>query len=149
MSPRRYLGVATALGGAGALFAGYLSYTRASSGMCAFAEPCPFFLGQPACYTGFALFSAAFLVSLTALVRRVETVWPVVTNLAIALAGTVFAGWLTGDELAAHSGYRLGLPTCAYGLVFFFALLSWSIAAAMAHPRVVGAWPAQRAHRRS
>jgi hypothetical protein len=129
MTSKRYLGVATILSGAGTAFAGYLSYTRATSGICAFSEPCPFFLGHPACYTGFALFATAFLVSLSALLYKVESAWPKVANLGIAVAGSAFASWLTRDEVVAHSGYRLGLPTCAYGLVFFVGLLVWTLAA--------------------
>ena len=133
MKSNHYLGVATLISGAGTAFAGYLSYERAASGICAFAEPCPFFLGQPACYTGFALFATAFLVSLAALLYKVEAAWPKAVNFAVAAAGTAFAGWMTRDELAAHSGYRLGLPTCAYGLVFFIGLLVWTLAASARH----------------
>ena len=57
----------TIVSGAGTAFVGYLSYERATSGLCAFSESCPLLLGQPACYVGFALFAAALLVSLSAL----------------------------------------------------------------------------------
>lgn len=60
---------------------------------------------------------------------RVEAAWPKAANFALAVAGTAFAGWLTRDEVVTHSGYRLGLPTCAYGLVFFVGLLVWTLAA--------------------
>ncbi len=129
MSAKRYLGVAALLSASGVAFAGYLSFTRMTSGVCAFEEPCPFFLGHPACYTGLALFATALVVSVAALASKVEAAWPLAANAAVAVAGTLFSGRLTIDELAAHSGYRLGLPTCAYGLVFFVVLLAWTIAA--------------------
>jgi len=128
-----YLGVATLISGAGTAFAGYLSYQRATSGICAFAEPCPFFLGHPACYTGFALFATAFLVSLAAFLYKVEAAWPKAANLAVAAAGTALASWMTRDEMVAHAGYRLGLPTCAYGLVFFVGLMVWTLADSTSH----------------
>ena len=127
---RRYLVGATIMSGAGTLFAAYLSWVRASSGVCAFDESCPFFLGRPACYTGLALFATALVVSAAALANQVETAWPVAANLAVAVAGTLFASTLTRDELTAPTGYRLGMPTCAWGLLFFVALLVWSIAEA-------------------
>jgi hypothetical protein len=130
-----YLKVATGLSAAGTAFAGYLSLTRMTSGVCAFNEPCPFFLGYPACYTGFALFAIAFLVSLAALLAKTESLWPMTMNSVVGAAGILFAGRMTVEELAAPSGYRLGLPTCAYGLVFFLALLVSSVVALVSHAR--------------
>jgi hypothetical protein len=130
ITPKRYLTVAAVLSGAGTAFAGYLSYERASSGICAFAESCPLILGQPACYTGLALFAAAFLISVTALAVKVDVVWPRAINVALAIGGTLLSSWLTRDELLSHNGYRLGLSTCAYGMLFFIALLIWSLSAA-------------------
>lgn len=63
MKPRTYSGWATGLSGAGAAFAGYLSSVKLLSGVCAFDEPCPFFLGYPAYYTGFALFVSMLVIS--------------------------------------------------------------------------------------
>lgn len=127
MTQRAYVVAATLLSAAGATFAGYLSITRMTSGVCAFAETCPFFLGEPACYTGFAIFSAALLVSLAAWVTRTGSLAPSIVNGVIGLAGVAFAGRLTLVELGAHTSYRLGLPTCAWGLVFFAALTIVSI----------------------
>jgi hypothetical protein len=138
MSARTYLWIATLLSGAGAAFAGYLSLTRAVRGVCAFDEPCPLFLGRPACYTGFALFALALVVSLIALGGRVRSVWPAVVNTGIASAGILFAGSLSLSELERHAGYRLGLPTCAYGLIFFFALLIASLGGWISHWRPRG-----------
>jgi hypothetical protein len=129
MSPRAYFRFATLLGAAGVVFSGYLSLTRMTRGVCAFDESCPFFLGYPACYTGFALFATAFLVSIVALVGKVDSAWPMVANVAVSAAGILFAGRMTITELAEHRAYRLGLPTCAYGFVFFVALLVLSLSA--------------------
>jgi len=124
---RHYARWATFLGVAGTSFAGYLSWTRFTSGVCAFEEPCPFFLGQPACYTGFFLFAALLAVSLTALFTR--TSWPITINAALSALGVLFAGRMTVLELAAPQHYRLGVPTCAWGLVFFVAFLILSLRA--------------------
>ena len=51
-----------ALSIAGLLFSGYLSSYRFFSDTCAFNEPCPYFLGYPACYYGFAMFLIMTLV---------------------------------------------------------------------------------------
>lgn len=136
MSPKTNFKVATLLSGAGVAFAGYLSFIRMTSGLCAFDEPCPFFAGHPACYTGFALFAIALVVSLAALLAKLESTWPMVINSVVAFGGTLFAARLTLVETAGHSGYRLGLPTCAYGLVFFVALLVWSLAGCVSRWRL-------------
>lgn len=137
MRPARYLVTATILSAAGAAFAGYLGLTRLTRGVCAFDEPCPLFAGQPACYVGFALFALALAVSVAALAARAHTTWPMAANAAIAAAGALFAADVSVEELRTHAGYRLGLPTCAWGLVFFVALLVVSLAAWMhqARPR--------------
>ena len=134
MKPTTYLRVSTALTASGVLFAGYLSAHRALLGVCAFDESCPFFLGYPACYTGFALFSTLFIVSAIGLARRTEAVWPMVANLCVSSFGVVFAAGMAARELSAHVHYKMGLPTCAYGLVFFAAVLGASIAALGGHP---------------
>ena len=48
------------LGLAGILFSGYLSAIKFFSATCAFNEPCPYFLGYPACYFGFGMFLIIF-----------------------------------------------------------------------------------------
>jgi hypothetical protein len=129
MKTTTYLRVSTLLTASGVLFAGYLSAHRALLGVCAFDESCPFFLGHPACYTGFSLFLTLFVVSSVGLARRTEAVWPMVATLCVSSFGVVFAASMTARELGAHVHYKMGLPTCAYGLVFFAAVLGVSIAA--------------------
>jgi uncharacterized membrane protein len=135
MSTKTYVRFAMLLSAAGFLFSGYLSWTRMKSGVCAFAEPCPFFLGHPACYTGFALFSTALAISLVAWLAGSESSWPMLANGTVALVGTLFAGRMATMEVTAWSGYRLGLPTCAYGALFFAGLLTISVIAWLRHPR--------------
>ena len=77
---------------AGVLFSGYLSSVRFFSNSCAFDEPCPMFLGLPACYFGFAMFLALSAVSLTALVKKSRPREYIKANIAISTIGTLFAG---------------------------------------------------------
>ena len=51
---------------AGVLFSGYLSGVKFISDTCAFNEGCPYFLGYPACYYGFLMFSIMFIATLVA-----------------------------------------------------------------------------------
>ena len=136
MSARAYLRWATLLATAGAAFSGYLGGVRFFSGTCAFNDPCPFFLGYPACYTGFVLFSALLVTSLAGLVGHVESTWPMIANLVIASLGSLFAGRLALIEFVERGGgrsYGMGLPTCAYGLLFFAAMLVLSLVALRSH----------------
>jgi heme/copper-type cytochrome/quinol oxidase subunit 3 len=124
MDTRKYLQVALPLTTLGVLFSGYLSGVRFFSNQCAFNETCPQFLGFPACYTGFLLFASLFGVTAAARGAHSQARWPEQANLAISLFGVLFAGRLAVSEWAnpGISHYRLGLPTCAYGFVFFAAL---------------------------
>lgn len=138
MKTRRYLVYSTSLSAAGVLFAGYLSAVRLLSNSCAFDEPCPLFLGQPACYTGFGLFSALLAMSVGGFFAGREARWPVAANALLSALGVLFAGRMTALEIAAHGGlprYGLGLPTCSYGLLVFLALFALSAAASLRHPR--------------
>lgn len=135
MSPRTHAIVATSLSAAGVAFSGYLSAVRLQSGMCALDEACPFFLGYPACYFGFGLFAALLVVSLTALVTRTQSAWAAVADAVIAAAGVLFAARMTAVDLAAGGRHPMILPTCAWGLVFFVAMLAVSLPAAIARRR--------------
>ncbi len=132
MRSKTYLAVSCALGAGGVLFAGTLSSIKMRSGICAFNEPCPEFLGYPACYTGFGLFVLLFVPTALALLASVKGRWPAVVNLIVSGLGVLFAGTITLREVIAHAGiptYGMGLPTCAYGLIFFIGILALSIAA--------------------
>jgi hypothetical protein len=129
VSTRKYAAWSTGLSLGGTVFAAYLSWTRWTSGVCAFEEPCPFFLGHPACYTGFLLFAACLAVSAAALVFRAESAWPMAGNTLLSALGVLFAGRMSLLELVSGQRYRLGLPTCAWGLAFFVVLLVLSLTA--------------------
>ena len=116
----------------GLLFSGYLSGVKLFSGACAFDEPCPYFLGYPACWYGFALFLALFVLSVLGRAGRLKTDAAAQGILGVSIAGTLFAGSFVIQELygwfaAGHvSFYGFGLPTCVYGLVFYLILLGLS-----------------------
>jgi hypothetical protein len=135
MTPKRFARAALLLSAAGTAFSGYLSAKRMLSGMCAFDESCPFFLGRPACYYGFTLFLSLFAVALFANVTRTEGAWPPIASIVLASGGVAFASAMTA--LDAHVGvhHPLLLPTCAWGLVFFAAMLAISIAALLGRLR--------------
>jgi len=133
MTLKVYLKWATLLTLGGVLFSGYMSGVRLFSGICAFNEPCPYFLGYPACYIGFALFVAMSITSITASINKVRSLQPVKIIFAVSLLGILFAGYFVAQELLSaftHGTfifYGLGLPACAYGLVFFIVIFSISL----------------------
>ncbi|NTV44693.1 MAG: hypothetical protein HGA67_03285 [Candidatus Yonathbacteria bacterium] len=119
---------------AGTLFAGYLTLTKLITGTCAFSEPCPYFLGYPACWYGLAMFVFMFIASLRGRFSKKPTQCRIVMR-AVSIMGTLFAGYFVLQEVPALWGvvpatYGMGLPTCAYGLVFYIAILVLSF---MAH----------------
>jgi hypothetical protein len=127
---------AALLAAAGTAFAGYLGGVKLFTDTCAFNEPCPYFLGYPACWYGFALFLALLIVAVMALRGRLAEpkAWRWLTG--VAALGTVFAGRYVVEEVVGwltvgrFQGYGLGLPTCVYGLVFYVLIL------ALAAPRL-------------
>lgn len=115
------------LAGAGLLFSGYISGVKLFTSTCAFKEGCPYFLGYPACYFGFAMYLT--MVALMLLARRNERAWrPALRGvLGVSALGIIFAGSFTLGELPklwaeGLGAYLLGLPTCAYGLVVYLAI---------------------------
>ncbi len=128
-----YLKWALGLSLAGSLFSGYLSFYKLLVASCAFNEPCPYFLGYPACWYGFAMFATLLALALFAWFGKLTTTVAAKATTAVALLGVLFAGrftlievlsWLSGNA----PRYSLGLPTCAYGLVFYVAVCVVSIA---------------------
>ncbi len=101
---------------------------------CAFSEPCPMFLGVPACYFGFVMFVALLAVSVSGWARAESGRWALDTNIGVSLLGTVFAGYFAAAEITRWlregvSTYGLGVSTCVYGALFFFAILVASLLA--------------------
>ena len=116
---------------AGVLFSGYLSSVRLFSNTCAFSEPCPYFWGYPACWFGFAMFLSLYVATVLSLSTKVATHSVAKFNLVVSALGILFAGYFTVPEiarlLAGVKVYQLGLPTCAYGLIFYVIIFVLSI----------------------
>src|SRR3989338_6289056 len=109
---------------AGLLFSGYLSGVKFFSSTCAFNEPCPYFLGYPACYFGFAMFLLITIFSSLLLFSKIEKKKNLVGICTMSLLGMLFAGYFTLPEIPilAREGfgaYMLGLPTCSMGFIFY------------------------------
>ena len=133
MVTRTYLTVAFGLSLGGALFAGYLSLVKFVTQRCAFSEPCPTFLGYPACWFGFALFSTLFVVATFARFGELPPQIAIRLLQGVSLLGILFAGYYTFLEVAAWlatgiARSALVLPTCAYGLIFYLLIFGLSFA---------------------
>lgn len=115
----------------GFLFSGYLSFVKLFSNTCALNEPCPYFLGYPACWYGFGLFSILFISSVVARLNKKHTHLIHWIQIIVSGMGILFAGYFTYPEVlalfAGTSSYSLGLPTCAYGLVFYILVFVLAI----------------------
>lgn len=115
---------------AGTLFSGYLAGTKLFTGSCALTEPCPYVWGYPACVFGFVLFAFMLLVSLRGRFLKGVNVCRRVVGV-VSLAGILFAGYLVFDELpyifSGATTYSMGLPSCAYGLIFYIVVFIISL----------------------
>ena len=132
MQTSKYIKTMFFLGLAGLLFSGYLSFLKFFTATCAFNEACPYFLGYPACYFGFGMFFIIFSSTLLNLLKIIseEIAWKII--LTVSTMGILFAGYFTIPEIGkllsgTQTSYTLGLPTCAYGLVFYILIFSLSI----------------------
>lgn len=110
----------------GVLFSGYLSGVKFFTSSCALKESCPFFLGYPACYYGFAMYLTLFIFSVLLLRGGGAEVWTRRILLVSGL-GILFSGYFTLGELPVlwNEGiatFVLGLPTCAWGLLMYIAV---------------------------
>jgi uncharacterized membrane protein len=112
------------------MFAGYLSGIKLFTGSCALTEPCPYILGYPACVYGFVMFVMMFFVSLRGRLTKKKTRCRRIVG-GISLVGVLFSGYLVVDELpylfSGDTVYSLGLPSCAYGLVFYVLITLLSV----------------------
>lgn len=119
------------LGLAGVLFSGYLSVVKLVTTTCALNEPCPYFLGYPACWYGFGIFLALFVSAMLGGLRSTWLATSMRVQAVLSALGILFAGYLTIPELtplfSGTTSYALGLPTCAYGLIFYIAVFSLSV----------------------
>jgi len=110
----------------GFIFSGYLSAVKLFTSTCALSEPCPYFLGYPACWYGFVMFLILFVSSMVGFLRKTALRSVAQVHLAVTFVGILFAGRFTIPEvvrlISGEGRYTLGLPTCAYGLVFYMLL---------------------------
>lgn len=131
MEHQKYCLWSAVLSGAGVLFAGYLTIVKLATDTCPFNEPCPYFLGYPACWYGLALFIILLTLSLLGW-RREENSLPMARGIRLVSGiGILFAGSFVVREiiLALRFGwpeYTLLLPTCAYGLLVYATLFGFS-----------------------
>jgi hypothetical protein len=109
----------------GTLFAGYMSYEKYVQETCLFNEPCPEFVGYPACYFGFSMFLFMFINSLLAYVKKINRVKII---LITSTVGSVFAGYFVTEEYSSHGLFgRLGLSTCTWGFLVFLLIFLLSL----------------------
>lgn len=133
MTSSGYLKTALVLSLGGTLFAGYLSGVKLITGTCAFNETCPYFLGYPSCWYGFAMFFAMTLVAAAALLKKLDAAKAARAIAGISFAGILFAGYFVVGEIVqwlsvpAATRYGLVLPTCVYGLVFYVIIFVLSV----------------------
>lgn len=111
----------------GTLFAGYLTISKLMSDVCPFNEPCPYFLGYPACWYGLGLFSLLFGASLLGLTSKRNSTGIALFICGVSFIGILFAGSFVIREIIrafewGWPSYTLLLPTCAYGLIFYVIL---------------------------
>ena len=111
---------------AGLIFAGYLSGVKFFSGSCALGEGCPYFLGYPACYFGFAMYLLLTIYALILVFGKDGSIAVRPIKL-ISFLGILFAGSFTIGEIPllfdkGFGAFALGLPTCALGLIFYVTI---------------------------
>src|SRR3989344_1386804 len=118
----------------GVLFAGYLTFTKLVLGSCPLIEPCPYFLGQPACVYGLVLYLILLILSGILLFSKPKKELVLQKSLVfISLIGILFAIFSTIKEvfLSTCPGgkcvYSLGLPTCIYGLIMYCIIFFFSL----------------------
>jgi hypothetical protein len=120
------------IGLAGVLFSGYLSGVKYFTSVCAFNEPCPYFLGYPACWYGLGMFLTIFVISVLGIFKIVSNKSEILIAKLISSIGIIFAGYFTIPEIGKlfsgeHLDYTLILPTCAYGLIFYILIFALSV----------------------
>lgn len=111
----------------GLLFSGYLSYQKFVYDVCALNE-CPRFLGYPACYYGFFMYLTLFVGAFLHVFLQKQTLKVIQS---VSALGILFSGYFTALETPTLfakglSAYVMGLPSCAYGLIFYVAIFSLS-----------------------
>ena len=117
---------------AGLIFSGYMSSVKLFTKTCALGESCPYFLGYPACYFGFAMYIVIFICTSLLLIDKLNPKKILNVISTFSFLGILFAGYFTVREMPVlfergFSAYFFGLPTCAIGLVFYVAIFGLSL----------------------
>ena len=128
MKSTTYIKTMFFLGLAGFLFSGYLSAVKLFTSTCAFNSPCPYFLGYPACWYGFTMFTLIFAASIrgwckNACLKKANKMITIISGL-----GVLFSGYFTLPEIERmFSPAPQSLPLCAFGLVFYLLIFIFSV----------------------
>jgi|SRR6185369_12769995 len=127
---KRWMYALLALTWAGLLFSSYLSAVKLFSNSCAFNEPCPYFLGYPACWYGFGMYLLMFIATAWGLKGMAAVRSVLKFDIIVSVIGIIFAGRFAAQELLHGSlTGTLGLSTCVYGLIFYVAIFATSVLA--------------------
>jgi hypothetical protein len=112
----------------GLIFSGYLSAVKFFTNTCAFNESCPYFLGYPACWYGFALYFLTLIVLLCGSARKITRPTMFEATAVISFVGIIFSGSFVVQEFShpVTTGI-LGLSTCVYGFIFYILLCGISV----------------------
>ncbi|MEK6902232.1 MAG: hypothetical protein AABX02_01430 [archaeon] len=114
----------------GFLFAGFLTYSKLTTGTCPLTEGCPYLLGLPVCVYGLVLFGIILAMSILHDTQR--------NNMSlswirwVSLFGVAFSGYYAVNELLFPScfigpcTYTLLLPSCVYGLAMYALIAFWA-----------------------
>lgn len=131
MAIETYILTALILTACGTAFAGYMSLHHVLLDRCPFGEPCPLFLGKPACWYGFFMFGLMFVSALLAFLKKAEPLYAKQVITIISAAGIIFASRFALPELkllfSGQHRYQLLLPTCTWGLLFYLAVFAVSV----------------------
>ena len=69
------------------------------------------------------MFLALFILSLLLVLKKFNKQILYKSIFGVSIAGLLFAGFLSAQELLSPGEYALGLPTCAYGFIVYAAIL--------------------------
>ena len=116
----QYIKISILLALMGTIFSGYLSATKFFSDSCAFNESCPYFLGQPACYYGFAMFLVMLVLTLISYFGKISAKKLAEWLFAVSLVGIIFSGYFVIAE-------NFAISTCLFGLLFYVIICLYSL----------------------
>jgi hypothetical protein len=116
----------------GVLFSGFLTFTKLLLGACPLKEPCPYFLGYPACFYGFIMFLILFVASLLLAFNKYDKGKLLKVLSYVSLIGIIFSLYSTYAEMAyplclGGCEYSMLLPTCVYGFIFYLIVFAVSL----------------------